>query len=177
VNQSEVGRPPLPGRPEHDVVFDLGWERGPVRLRYGFDVVLGMRADATGTITVPDRTLHQAGVRLNVPPVRGLSLSFDVRNLFDERVVRYPNAIGATDPYPIGDLYDYPLPGRRFLATARWVGLTRPLHFARRENDVPAIAASFDMRLALLLLASLSATFAIPDRMHARSDSGRPEGP
>lgn len=122
VNESEVGRPPLPGRPEHDVVFDLGWERGPVRLRYGFDLVIGMRADARGAIAVPDRTLHQAGVRLKVPPVRGLSLSFDVRNLFDERIASYANVLGGTDAYPIGDLYEYPLPGRRFLATARWVG-------------------------------------------------------
>jgi vitamin B12 transporter len=123
-NLSEVGRPPLPGRPEHDVVFDLGWERGPVRLRYGFDLVIGMRASQTGDIPVPDRTLHQAGVRVKVPPVRGLSFSFDVRNLFDERIARYPSASSptGTDPYPIGDLFEYPLPGRRFLATARWVG-------------------------------------------------------
>ena len=124
INESEIGRPPLPGRPEHDVVFDLGWERGPVRLRYGFDLVAGMTADRTGGVRVPDRTLHQAGVRVKVPPVRGLSFSFDVRNLFDERVVRYPSASSpnGTDPYPIGDLFEYPLPGRRFLATARWVG-------------------------------------------------------
>jgi iron complex outermembrane receptor protein len=121
-NGSEIGRPPLPGRPEHDVVFDLGWERGPLRIRYGFDLIMGMTADRTGSIPVPDRTLHQAGVRVKVPPVRGLSLSFDVRNLFDERVGRYPNSVGGTDPYPIGDLFEYPLPGRRFLATARWVG-------------------------------------------------------
>jgi outer membrane receptor protein involved in Fe transport len=120
INESEIGRPPLPGRPEHDVFFDLGWERGPLRLRYGFDVVIGMTADRTGTIPVPDRTLHQAGVRVKVPPVRGLSLSFDVRNLFDERIGRYPNSEGTTDPYPIGDLFEYPLPGRRFLATAAW---------------------------------------------------------
>lgn len=120
-NESEVGRPPLPGRPEHDVFFDLGWERGPVRLRYGFDVVLGMRASQSGDVPVPDRTIHQAGVRVKVPPVRGLSLSFDVRNLFDERIGRYPNSVGGTDPYPIGDLFEYPLPGRRVLATARWV--------------------------------------------------------
>lgn len=121
INESEIGRPPLPGRPEHDVVFDLGWERGPVRLRYGFDVVVGMTADRTGSIPVPDRTLHQAGVRVKAP-VRGLSFSFDVRNLFDDRIGRYPNSQGGTDPYPIGDLFEYPLPGRRFLATARWVG-------------------------------------------------------
>lgn len=120
-NLSEPGRPPLPGRPEHDVVFDLGWERGPVRLRYGFDVVIGMRASQSGDIPVPNRTLHQAGVRVKVPPVRGLSLSFDVRNLFDERVGPYPNSFGPPDPHPIGDVFDYPLPGRRFLATARWV--------------------------------------------------------
>ena len=58
---------------------------------------------------------------MKVPPVRGLSFSFDVRNLFDERVGRYPNSLGGTDPYPIGDLFEYPLPGRRFLATARWM--------------------------------------------------------
>jgi iron complex outermembrane receptor protein len=120
-NLAEIDRPPLPGRPEHDLVGDLAWQRGPVRLRYGVDVMTGMRADIRGEIPVPARAIHGAGVRVAVPGVRGLSLSFDVRNLFDLRVGEVPNALGGTDRVPIGDLFDYPLPGRRFLATARWV--------------------------------------------------------
>ncbi len=120
-NLAEIGRPPLPGRPEHDLVADLAWQRGPVRLRYGLDVMTGMRADIRGDVPVPARAIHGAGVRVAVPGVRGLGLSFDVRNLFDLRAGEVPNALGGTDRVPIGDLFDYPLPGRRFLATARWV--------------------------------------------------------
>lgn len=120
-NLAEIGRPPLPGRPEHDLVGDLAWQRGPVRLRYGVDVMTGMRADIRGDIPVPARALHGAGVRVAVPGAPGLSVSFDVRNLFDLRAGEVPNALGGTDRVPIGDLFDYPLPGRRFLATAQWV--------------------------------------------------------
>ncbi len=116
-------RPPLPGRPEHDFVADLAYTKGPVRLRYGVDVVAGMQADLSGdpTYRVPDRALHSVGARLEIPNVPGLTLSFDVRNLFDLRAASYPSALGGTDRYPIGDWLDYPIPGRRLLLSARWV--------------------------------------------------------
>lgn len=116
-------RPPLPGRPEHDFVGDLAYELGPARVRYGVDWVSGMQADLSGdpTYQVPDRLLHSAGLRWAVGALPGLSLSLDVRNLFDLRAVSYPSALGGTDRYPIGDLFDYPIPGRRLLMSARWV--------------------------------------------------------
>jgi outer membrane receptor protein involved in Fe transport len=51
----------------------------------------------------------------------GLTLSVDVRNLFNLRAAEYPNALGGTDRLPIGDLFEYPIPGRRLLLSARWV--------------------------------------------------------
>ena len=95
-------RPPLPGRPAHDFIGDLSWTRGPVRLRYGVDAVAGILADVTANIEVPLRVFHGAGVRVAVPQVPGLSLTLDVRNIFDFRVVEYPGALGRVRA-PAGD--------------------------------------------------------------------------
>jgi vitamin B12 transporter len=113
-------RPSLPGRPTHDLLTDFGYRVGPVRLRYGIDVVSGIHTDLKGDTEVPPRALHSTGVRLDVPRVRGLRVALDVRNLFDLRSVEYQ---GASGPFrrPIGDSYDFPIPGRSFLATIRWV--------------------------------------------------------
>jgi vitamin B12 transporter len=110
-------RPPLPGRPAHDAVFDLSYGLGPLRVRYGLDVVAGITTDLAGGVEVPARALHSTGARLDVPGVQGLRLAIDVRNLFDLRTVAYPALLG-TDRRPIGDLYDYPLPGRSVLVSA-----------------------------------------------------------
>jgi hypothetical protein len=120
--RAELGaceRPPLPGRPTTDFVADLAWSRGPIRLRYGIDVVAGMTASIGGDTIVPARAFHGAGVTLAVPTVRGLSLGLDVRNLFDLRAVDY-RATSGTERLPVGDQFAYPLPGRRFLLSARW---------------------------------------------------------
>lgn len=111
--------PPLPGRPAHDFVADLSWALGPLVLRYGVDAVAGTRADQKGVILVPARVLQSAGARLSVPGVRGLRVTLDVRNLFDVRVAEYAGALGPANPVraPIGDLYAYPLPGRRALVS------------------------------------------------------------
>jgi hypothetical protein len=116
-------RPPLPGRPEHDFVGNLSYAIGPVRLRYGIDLVAGIQADLTGSPAglVPDRVLHSAGARLEVPGADGLSLSLDVRNLLDLRVAEYAGFGGSFVRAPIGDALDYPIPGRRILFAARWV--------------------------------------------------------
>lgn len=112
-------RPPLPGRPEHDFVADLAWQKGPLRLRYGVDVLAGLYADEEGAVPVPARALHSAGAKLAVPGLSGLSLALDVRNLFDLRAVDYAGVFGSTRQ-PIGDLHEYPLPGRRLLLSATW---------------------------------------------------------
>jgi len=120
-----AGIPPLPGRPAHDLVADVGYTLGPARVRYGLDAVAGMSADLVGTIPVPARILSSTGVRVDVPGVRGLRVSLDVRNLFDARTVAYAGFAGP-DVLPIGDQYDYPLPGRSFLLAARWTSAPSP---------------------------------------------------
>ncbi len=112
-------RPALPGRPAHDFVGDMTYRAGIVRVRYGVDVVAGMTADATGATVVPDRVLHGAGLRVEIPPLPGLSLSLDVRNVFDLRVAEYRGITGPVRA-PIGDALDYPIPGRHVLFAARW---------------------------------------------------------
>ncbi len=117
---TECVRPPLPGRPAHDFVADLAFSRGPVRVRYGLDLVEGILTDTTDNIEVPLRVFHGAGVRVAIPGVRGLSTTFDVRNIFDLRVAEYPGALGGPVRAPVGDQFEYPLPGRRVLVSVRW---------------------------------------------------------
>jgi hypothetical protein len=111
-------RPPLPGRPTHDVVADLTYALGPLRIRYGVDALSGLVADLSGTVPVPPRVLQSAGVRLDVPGLRGVRAAVDVRNLFDVRTSTYDGALGPVEE-PIGDAYQYPLPGRTVLASVR----------------------------------------------------------
>jgi hypothetical protein len=112
-------RPPLPGRPANDLVADLTYTLGTVRARWGLDAVTGMIADQVGTVLVPARVLNSAGLRFDVPGVRGLRLAVDVRNVFDERTTTYDGPLGPVHE-PIGDAYEYPIPGRTFLASVRW---------------------------------------------------------
>ena len=109
-------RPPLPGRPAHDVVLDVSYGLGPARVRYGVDVVSGITADLKGDVLVPDRALQSIGARLDVPGAKGLRLSLDVRNLFDLRTATYAG-FGGPSQQPIGDIYQYPLPGRSVLVS------------------------------------------------------------
>jgi hypothetical protein len=111
--------PPLPERPANDFVGDLAYALGPVRVRYGVDAVTGLYADKVGQVLVPNRVLQSTGVRFAVPWVRTLLLALDVSNLFDVRTALSPGLFGPT-LVPIGDQFDYPLPGRSFLFTARW---------------------------------------------------------
>ncbi len=112
-------RPPLPGRPSNDLVADLLYAFGPVRVRYGVDAVTGISASLGGDVVVPPRVLQSTGVRLDVPGVPGLRVALDVRNLFDVRVVSYDGVLGPVR-LPIGDLFEYPLPGRTVLVTVRY---------------------------------------------------------
>jgi hypothetical protein len=110
-------RPPLPGRPANDLVADLLGRIGPARLRLGVDAVSGIVADPAGGIGVPSRVLAQVGIALNV--ARGVRVSADVRNLFDARTGTYAGALGPVRE-PIGDNFEYPLPGRSLLVSARF---------------------------------------------------------
>jgi outer membrane receptor protein involved in Fe transport len=110
-------RPPLPGRPTRDLVADAMARAGPVVGRVGVDAVSGMVADVAGSIGVPPRVLASAGLRVEVAP--RVRLALDVRNLFDVRTGTYAGALGPVRE-PIGDSYEYPLPGRSFLVSARF---------------------------------------------------------
>lgn len=145
--------PPLPGRPGHDLVLDLGLRVGALRLRYGLDVVADLAADLTGAVRVPPRALQSVGARLLVgdatgrPELDGLTLAFDISNLGDLRTASYAGVLGPVSE-PIGDLYDYPLPGRAFLLSARFS--TEPLRErANRVRSVPARASSTPRAMGL----------------------------
>lgn len=118
-------RPPLPGRPANDLVMDLGYTVGPVRGRIGGDFVSGITADNKGSVVVPPRFFTSAGVRVALPGALGAgsvgrtTLALDLRNLFDVRSVTYDGATGPTTA-PVGDLFQYPLPGRSFLLSLRF---------------------------------------------------------
>lgn len=109
--------PALPGRPTNDLVADLIGYAGPASARFGVDAVTGMVADVSGGIGVPARVLASAGARVDV--AHGVRLALDVRNLFDQRTGTYQGALGPVRE-PIGDYYEYPLPGRTVLVSARF---------------------------------------------------------
>jgi hypothetical protein len=110
-------RPALPGRPANDLVGDVMTHLGPAVVRAGVDAVSGMVADVAGSIGVPARVLASAGLRVEV--THAVHLALDVRNVFDVRTGTYAGALGPVRE-PIGDFYEYPLPGRSFLASARF---------------------------------------------------------
>jgi hypothetical protein len=109
--------PPLPARPQHDVVADAIGHVGRLSLRVGVDAVTGMFADVAGSLPVPARVLCSAGARFDV--ARGVRLALDLRNALDERTGVYQGALGPVRE-PIGDYYEYPLPGRSVLVSARF---------------------------------------------------------
>ena len=102
---------PLPGRPEHDMSLAVGYEKGIFRIRTAGDLVAAMTVDLSGLIRVPTRYLQSAGASVGLPFLKGLRFGVDVQNLFDSRVGVYEGAFGPVDK-PIGDSFDYPLPGR-----------------------------------------------------------------
>jgi outer membrane receptor protein involved in Fe transport len=110
-------RPALPGRPSNDLVADVIVTLGEASVRGGVDAVSGMVADDAGSILVPPRVLASFGARLEV--TRELRLALDVRNLLDVRTSTYEGAIGPVHE-PIGDYFEYPLPGRTLLVSARY---------------------------------------------------------
>ena len=120
-NDDLAWHPQLAGRPAHDFVVDLSYQLGPVRLRYGLDGLVGTTVDSSGYVEVPARVLQSAGLRLDVPRLRGVRVALDVRNLFDLRTADYPQQfLGKSIQQPIGDVYQFPTPGRSFLLSVAW---------------------------------------------------------
>jgi len=122
-NQSDEplarGRP-LPGRPVHDLSYDASYRFGPLGLRYGVDAIAGNIVDTSGTILLPPRFFHSAGVALDVPGLSWLRLALEVQNLLDIRSLYVPSALlGRSVAVPVSDFLGFPLPGRTFWFSAR----------------------------------------------------------
>lgn len=119
LTQNQDDGRPLPGRPRHDLAYDASYRFGPVRLRYGVDLVSGVLID--GQIPLAPRIFHGTGAALEVPWAPGLRLALDVSNLFDQRIVYVPSTLtGGPIPYPVSDFLGFPLPGRTVWATVRY---------------------------------------------------------
>ena len=109
----------LPGRPRHDLAYDASYRFGPVRVRYGVDLVSGVLVD--GQIPLAPRIFHGAGVALDLPWLPGLRAAADVANLFDQRIQYVPSTLsGGPVPYPVSDFLGFPLPGRTIWGTLRF---------------------------------------------------------
>lgn len=110
---------PLPGRPAHDLWVDLGFERGPLSARWGFDLVSSTTLDRAGLRTMPTRSYHSVGARWALPG-GALVLSAELANVFDQRTVVVPFELGQPERrYPISDFQGYPVPGRRWTLSLR----------------------------------------------------------
>lgn len=119
IAQNQTDGRPLPGRPRHDLAYDASYRFGPVKVRYGVDLVSGVLVD--GQLPLPPRIFHSTGAALDVPGVRGLRAAVEVQNLFDQRLLWIPSrATGGPVPYPVSDFLGYPLPGRTIWATLRF---------------------------------------------------------
>ncbi len=70
---------------------------------------------------IPARALHSISASAGPFGRLGITLAIEIRNLADLRVVPLPlggtTHAGETTPYPLADLFDYPLPGRALYAT------------------------------------------------------------
>jgi hypothetical protein len=122
-NQSACGRtcPPLPNRPQHDLVVDALATIGLLRFRYGIDLLAGVRADDLGVIDVPTRVLHSMGVRFRPPnasSLKGVEWALDVRNVLDDRTATFPGFVGDVRK-PLADGLGFPIPGRSVLLSCR----------------------------------------------------------
>ncbi|MGZ3455334.1 MAG: TonB-dependent receptor domain-containing protein [Polyangiales bacterium] len=108
---------PLPGRPGHDLTFDLSVAIGPAVLRYGFDLVSGTTLDRAGTRELPTRIFHGVGAKIAIGKVQVIG---QIDDLFDRRTVEVVSEGPRTMRYPTSDFLGYPLPGRRFTLALRW---------------------------------------------------------
>ncbi len=118
-DQAASAGAPLPGRPGHDLLVDLSFQRGPWSVRWGFDVVSETTLDRAGLRTLPARAFHSVGGRVALPG--GLVLAAEIANLFDQRTVAVPFELGQPERrYPISDFQGYPIPGRRGLVSLRF---------------------------------------------------------
>ncbi len=116
----------LPGRPRHTVFLRFYAGHGPWRAFYELDHSSSLYLDPANLNPRPGLTLHGVGVSLG--PTAGFggphgarfTLSVELRNLLDARILLLPaelSANGRPGLVPLSDYNDYPLPGRSFYAT------------------------------------------------------------
>lgn len=114
----------LPGRPQHDLSYDVSYRIGPLRLRYGIDAVAATAMDSGGTLVLPPRVFHGLGLSLDLPWFSSLRLGVEVQNLFDVRSMRMPSLLsGERVALPVSDFFGFPLPGRTLWASAQFRSL------------------------------------------------------
>ncbi len=114
----------LPGVPQHKLAARLDLSDGPYRIWYEALYTGDTWRDAENTpgALVPARVLHSLGASAGPWRRLPIALTVELRNAADLRVVRLPlngliHGSGATTPYPLVDVLDYPLPGRALYAT------------------------------------------------------------
>ena len=110
---------PLVGRPQQDLAYDASYRFGPVSLRYGLDALEGVTANTEGTIVLPPRVLHGAGVALDLPFRAPLRIAFDAQNLGDLRTIPLASHQRGSVTLPYSEFPGFPLPGRSFWLTLR----------------------------------------------------------
>jgi iron complex outermembrane receptor protein len=112
----------LPGRPAHEAYVKL--EVGQQGVEWG--TAIWLDADFAGQSYLDQanlkkdslaRMLFGIGLRLERPP-DGLTLTFQVKNMFD----RYVLKDAAGNQHPLRDFEGFPLPGRTILVTLHWKG-------------------------------------------------------
>ncbi len=123
-SRNESGDPiyegrPLVGRPQQDLAYDASYRFGPVGLRYGLDALAGATANVEGTLVLPPRILHGAGVSLDLPWRVPLRLGFDAANLGDLRTLPVASHQRGSVSLPYSEFPGFPLPGRSFWLTLR----------------------------------------------------------
>src|SRR5690606_19882543 len=114
---------PLPGRPRHEAFMrvsvgrEFGHESIEPRVFGSLEYVAHNYLDPSGRVVFPPRELVGIGAELHWR--RRIHFAFEVRNLFDRRVIAWTPPVGNLGPIPqpMSDFIGYPLPGRSLWGT------------------------------------------------------------
>ena len=99
----------LPGRATHEGHGDLSWSKRAWSAYLSSDAVGAIAADPSGDVVIPGRAFLHSGMTWVASPQ--FSLGAEVRNVLDLRAVSYSGTLGDVR-LPVGDAFDFPLPGR-----------------------------------------------------------------
>ena len=113
----------LPFVPSHRLSLRAELKSGPLSCFYETLYTSDVWRDLQNTdgAFIPARALHSIGASAGPLTRYGITLTVEVRNLADLRIIDLPlggtSHAGESTPYPLVDLFDYPLPGRAVYAT------------------------------------------------------------